>query len=240
MSAQSVLRASFFHLPFEIRLSIYDRYCDLLRQDSRQECEVSSSGQQVCRRRSHADILHIGEFQYTRDHSREHHATVPGASLAYNAFVDMKLVSRQVRAEFVPSWLRRWVFEIPRPAEANDANRLSIEGDPDDFEQLKAFRGIAADQIRHVRRLRLTRHLTARTAPERAVEAETGDHLAEMLNQCGGEYHEKTVVHVQVRCRESSKSNRRASKDVLFHRSGARWRCFCDGSTTVSFRRDWG
>lgn len=218
---------------------IYERYCDLLRRDLIKASDGPCNHQRACRRRSYADTMHVVEFKYQQN---PYPSAVPREPVhsnpAYDAFVDMKLVSRQMRAEFSPVWLGRWAFQLPRPQDPLSEDLHPSEDDPDDFAQVKNF-FTASRGSEHVRRLRLTRHLRAQAQPETAVGAESTEKLASMLQQCDGEYHDQLIVHVQVRCCNLRPSNRRASKDVLFSRKGSGWECLCDGSVTVSFERGW-
>ena len=236
-------KPNFFSLPAEVRLLIYERFCDAIEQDQAAAHEGPCNHLQACRRRSHADTMHVVEFQYQQSpYLNPTQSSRPDSNTAYDRFVDMKLVSRQMRAEFTPVWLRRWVFQLPRPTDPWGQDVYPEQDDPDDFRQFKHFfTEICAMGSEHVRRLRLTRHLRAQAEPEKAVEIETTGKLRRMLEECGngGDYHERLVVNVQVRCCDVCPSSKRASKDVLFGRSGGVWQCLCDGPTTVSFERGW-
>lgn len=151
----------------------------------------------------------------------------------------MKLVSQQMRAEFSPVWLRQWIFQLPRPVDPLSEDLYPNQDDVAGFPQMKGFLDtIGSEDGKYVRHIRLTRHLRAQPEPELAIERETGSELVSMLDE-PGDFHEKLVVHIHVRCADVYPSNRRASKDVVVKQRGREWECLCEGSTTTSFDRGW-
>ena len=229
----------FFDLPAELRQLVYEAYCDLIRQ----ELLISSDGpcnhQHACGLRSYADTLHIIEFKY---HQSPYSLFASNKRImsnpAYDLFVDMKLVSRQVREEFVPVWFQQWVFQLPRPADPLGEDFYPNQDDPENFRQMQEFLSrVGSLASKHVTRIRLTRRLRAQRAPEEAVKQETGRSLARMLGECDDT--RTLVVHIHIRCGEICPSNRRASKDLVFKQRGCQWKCLCDGPTTVTFDRGW-
>ena len=240
-AAQTPAKQGFFGLPAELRLMIYERYCDKIQQDLLDQSNGRSDHPRACRRRSYADTMHVLEFQYQQSpYGAGSQNKQVESNPAYDRFVDMKLVCRQMRAEFAPVWLRRWAFQLPRPIDPKGEDLYPAQDDPDDFREIKIFLdGFGHDASKHVRRLRLTRHLQAQSEPETALEAETAEKLRTMLHESDADLHDKAVVHVQVRCSDVWPSNRRASKDVLFGLQGQNWMCICDGPTTTSFERGW-
>ena len=230
----------FFDLPAEIRLIIYETYCNVLRKEMLNGSHGPCNHRRACRRRSHADVMHVTEFAYRQspyDRATDHQRAQ--ANPGYDLFVDMKLVSRQMRAEFMPVWLSHWVFQLPRPTDPLGLDLYPNEDDPVSFPQMKALvNTIGCVESKHVKHIRVSRHLKAQLDPEQAVQRETGHELVRMLDS-PGDFHEQLSIHVQIRCSDVWPSNRRASRDVVVKQRGSGWVCVCEGPVTTTFERGW-
>ena len=184
--------------------------------------------------------MHVTEFAYRKSPYDNPTVHQQGQSnLAYDLFVDIKLVSRQMRAEFIPAWLSSWVFQLPRPTDPLGLDFYPSQDDPIGFPQIKAF----VDTIgfvgsKHVKHIRLSRHLKAQQDPEQAVQRETGHELIRMLD-APSDFHKQLSIHIQIRCSDVWPSNRRASRDVVVKQRGSGWECVCEGPVTTTFERGW-